>query len=198
MTIRKSLVGTVAVCIALGGFGVSTAGCDKKEEETETEEETEEETEPETKAEEETKAADDTGDVETYPEMTKAGGTFRLLRSFSVHQAADANSKKLTGLAKGTLVDFKNFHRDWIMIDWPSGPGELSPGWIQISSKQRSTLTKREVRKKEPEVEVKDAGKPEVEVKDAGKPEEEVKDAGKPAPKPPKGKRTFKFRRRKK
>jgi len=192
MTIRKSLVGAVAICIALGGMTVSATGCDKKEEETESEETEEEETKAEPEP-EETAAADDTGEVETYPEMTKAGGTFRLLRPFSVHQAADVNSKKLTGLARGTLVDFKNFHRDWIMIDWPSGPGELSPGWIQIKPAQRSTLTKKEERKEEPKVkdagaeEVKDAGAEDA--KDAGA--EEVKDAGTP-------KKTFKFRRKKK
>ena len=63
--------------------------------------------------------------------------------------------------ASDPLSDFKFFHADWVMIDWPSGVGELSPGWIHLAAKQRSSLAKRERRKV-------DAGKPSV--VDAGKP----------------------------
>ncbi|MEZ4444087.1 MAG: hypothetical protein R3B72_33755 [Polyangiaceae bacterium] len=131
MVIKTRLAYALAGLIATGGLAAFTTGCDKKEEETEA-------VEPEEKPVEEPveeKPAEDTGEVKTdYEGMTPAGGTFRLLTSFNVHVEPDATSKKLTGLAPQTLVNFKNFYRDWILIEWPSGPGELSPGWIQAKS----------------------------------------------------------------
>jgi hypothetical protein len=78
-------------------------------------------------------------DVETYPEMTKAGGTYRLLRPFNVYRAADETSTKKTSLVAGTLVDFKYFYKDWIMVDYPSAPQTLSPGWIHLTQARRNT-----------------------------------------------------------
>ena len=130
MVIRNRLAALLAALVATSVATVSVTGCNKKEEETEEEAKPEPEEEPEEEVAE--APAEDSGEVKTdYEGMTPAGGTFRLLRQFNVHAEADASSKKLTRLASGTLVNFKNFYRDWILVEWPSGPGELSPGWIQ-------------------------------------------------------------------
>ena len=139
MVIKKKLAMVFAIALSASMVTVSLTGCNKKEEETEEEPEPEEE--PEEEPAEEPAEDDSLGEVKTYPDMTKAGGTFRLLRQFNVHAEADAGSKKLTRLASGTLVDFKNFYRDWILVMWPSGPGELSPGWIQTKPTS-STVTR--------------------------------------------------------
>jgi len=130
MVIKNRLAALLAALVATSVATVSVTGCNKKEEETAVEPEPEPEEEP---AEEPAEApAEDSGGVKTdYEGMTPAGGTFRLLRQFNVHAEADPSSKKLTRLASGTLVNFKNFYHDWILVEWPSGPGELSPGWIQ-------------------------------------------------------------------
>ena len=71
-------------------------------------------------------------EVATYPTQIPFGGTVRLLRPFQVYQAADPGSKVLGGLAAGTLVDLKASFSNWMLINWPSGIGQLSPGWIQL------------------------------------------------------------------
>ena len=130
MVIKNRLAALLAALVATSVATVSVTGCNKKEEETEVEPEPEPEEEPQEEVAE--APAEDSGEVKTdYDDMTPAGGTFRLLRQFNVHTEADPSSKKLTRLASGTLVNFKNFRADWILIEWPSGPGELSPGWIQ-------------------------------------------------------------------
>ncbi len=193
MRITKRLAGAVAVAFALSGIAVSTTGCDKlfKDDESEEDDDDDDNDDDKDKEETETVAPVDAGpvaesdDVESYPEMTKAGGTFRLLKRFYVYRAADESSKKLTGLAPGTLVDFKFFYRDWIRIDWPSGPGELSPGWIHLRKQELSVHTKK-AEKPDAGVEVvpdagvevvPDAGKDD-EKKDDEKKDDEKKDAG--------------------
>ncbi|MBW2453234.1 MAG: hypothetical protein JRI68_01935 [Deltaproteobacteria bacterium] len=195
MRITKGLAGAVAIAFALSGIAISSSGCDKLFGDEDTEEEDDDDDNDDDKDKDETAApepvdagVEESGDVETYPEMTKAGGTFRLLKSFQVYRAADESSTRLTGLAAGTLVDFKHFYRDWIMIHWPSGPGQLSPGWIHIRPAERHVVTKKAEKPDagvevvvDAGVEVKDAG---VEVKDAGKEEDKKPDAGVAAKKP--------------
>ena len=179
MRITKRLAGAVAVAFALSGIAVSTTGCDKLFKDDESEEDDDDDNDDDKDKEEtETAAPVDAGpvaesdDVESYPEMTKAGGTFRLLKRFYVYRAADESSKKLTGLAPGTLVDFKFFYHDWIRIDWPSGPRQLSPGWIHLRKQELNILTKK-AEKPDAGVEVvPDAGK------DDEKKDDETKDAG--------------------
>ena len=101
-----------------------------------------------------TGAAPTTDEVATYPNMTPQGGTVRLLQSFQVRQAADSNSKLLTGLSAGTLVDLKGSYSNWMMIMWPSGVGQLSPGWIELRSVNDNRVTQV----------VRDAGVPDVAV----------------------------------
>lgn len=198
MRITKGLAGAVAIAFGLSGIAISSSGCDKLfgDDETEEEDDDDNDDNDDDKDKDETATPEpvdagvvESGDVETYPEMTKAGGTFRLLKSFQVYRAADESSKRLTGLAAGTLVDFKHFYRDWIMIDWPSGPGQLSPGWIHIRPAERHVLTKKEEKPDAGVEVVVDAGADEVkdagveEVKDAGAEEKgKTPDAGKPTP----------------
>lgn len=182
MAIMKRPAGVLAVLFTFVSLGAPTVGCgllkgggDETEDDKKKDEKKEEPPPPEPTASASASSEEDLGDVESYPEMTKAGGTFRLLRAFQVYQAADESSKRLTGLARNTLVDFKFFYKDWIMVNWPSGPGELSPGWIHIKPQDRGRDTKQEEKKEEPDAGiVPDAGIP-----DAGT---VVPDAGVPVP----------------
>ncbi len=83
------------------------------------------------------------------------------------------------------------------MIDWPSGPGQLSPGWIHLRKQERHVHTKK--------TEKPDAGLPvppdagAEEPPDAGKDEDkkdEEKDAGKPEKEKEKEKEKGKIRPR--
>jgi hypothetical protein len=77
-------------------------------------------------------------DVTRYPgKEVPQGGTVRLLKGFTVRQAADHTSKELSKVGAGTLVDLKVSYGQWFLIMYPSGPGQLSPGWIELVSKPR-------------------------------------------------------------
>lgn len=77
-------------------------------------------------------------DVTRYPgKEVPQGGTVRLLKGFTVRQAADHTSKELAKVGAGTLVDLKVSYGQWFLIMYPSGPGQLSPGWIDLGSKPR-------------------------------------------------------------
>ncbi|MBW2522682.1 MAG: hypothetical protein JRI23_00840 [Deltaproteobacteria bacterium] len=110
---------------------------------------------------------EDMGEVKTYPNQIPASGTYVLLKSFNVHQAADIESKKLGGVGRGTIINLKATLGEWLLVKWPSGPGEMKPGWIKVRTSQSNFIKPSE----EP-----DAGKP---VVDAGTKEE-------PKPKPDK------------
>jgi hypothetical protein len=172
MAVKTGFSFLLAAMIAATGVTVSVTGCNKEkdtEEDDDKKKEKDEETEEEA---EETKAEEsEEGEVTTYPDMTPTGGTFRLLQSFSVYQAADLASKKLTGLAPGTLVNFKFNYRNFIMVDWPCGPGTLCPGWMHVRPSSPQIKADKPI--------IIDAGTP-VEVPDAGTPVVEVPDAGTP------------------
>lgn len=114
-----------------------------------------------------------TDDVKHYPEEIPASGTFVTKKSFTVYDAADLNSKELGHLAPGTLINLKATYSNWMLVEWPSGIGELSPGWIPV--KVHDT-TIQETKEKIDAGKPVDAGAPTV---DAGKP---VVDAGTPPP----------------
>ncbi|MFP6684954.1 MAG: hypothetical protein VB934_09580, partial [Polyangiaceae bacterium] len=78
-----------------------------------------------------TASAETSSTVVTYPDMVDQSGTYRLLKNFVVFRDADGTSERITGLARGTLINAKATHRGFLLVDWPSGPGELSPGWIR-------------------------------------------------------------------
>ena len=176
MTIKRVLAAALAATIAISGLTVSLSGCKKDETESDDDDDKkkkkddDEEAKPAETAEE----APATGDVQRYPDMVRAGGTYILKKTFHVYQAADLASTKITSLAPGTLVNFLYRHGGWIMVDWPSGPGQLSPGWIH-EQWNSPNLKKQDLPDAGKTVEV-DAGKVE-EPPDAGK-VEETKDAG--------------------
>lgn len=137
--------------------------------------------------------ADDKKKVKRYDDETTESGTVRVAVSLlRVYDEASTGGEVLTTLAKGTLVNRKARRGNFMLIEYPSGHKELSPGWVQI--KQVSTKVENvdpdDVRNQDagaapPETEEKDAGKAD-EAKDAGT-AEETKDAGTAEAKPDAG-----------
>jgi hypothetical protein len=102
--------------------------------------------------------------VASYPNMIQQGGTVTLTQALKVHQAADPNSPVLTRLGPGTAVERKGSVGEWMLINWPSGVGQLSPGWVLAAFLGPAAVV------------VPDAGAPDSGVKDSGAP-----DTGAPA-----------------
>ena len=130
---RSWIIGVVGGAFALA----SLTGCPKKEEPAEAAPAPAPEPAPapapEPAAEAPAAAADDLGgDVKRYPGETPMSGTVRIKVPFNIYNEADLNSKKLGGVAARTHVDLKASFSNWMLIMWPSGVGELSPGWIQL------------------------------------------------------------------
>jgi hypothetical protein len=57
-----------------------------------------------------------------------------ILKQFTVHQAADLASPTLTRVGRGTFVNVKATYSNWMLIEYPSGVGQMSPGWIDLRS----------------------------------------------------------------
>jgi hypothetical protein len=130
---RWGLVAAAAGAVAFGG----AFGC-KKDENGKDEAKPEKKEEPPPAP--PPSAASNTGDVTTYPNQVNQGGARIIKKPFSVFSAADFSSTKLGGVAQGTLVNLKASLGDWTLIEWPSGPGTLSPGWIRASVNDQSAL----------------------------------------------------------
>jgi hypothetical protein len=107
--------------------------------------------------------------VASYPNMVAQGGTVTTSQAIKVHQAADPNSTVLTRLGPGTAVERKGSVGEWMLINWPSGVGQLSPGWVLAASLGPAVVV------------VTDAGAPDSGPKDSGAP-----DTGAPTSKIPK------------
>jgi len=72
-------------------------------------------------------------EVKRYPNETPVGNaTVRAVVPFNVYREADLQSEKLGGIAAGTFVNVMATYSNWILVEWPSGVGELSPGWAPI------------------------------------------------------------------
>lgn len=72
-------------------------------------------------------------EVKRYPNETPVGNaTVRAVIPFNVYREADLQSEKLGGIAAGTFVNVMATYSNWILVEWPSGVGELSPGWAPI------------------------------------------------------------------
>ncbi len=72
-------------------------------------------------------------DVASYPQQLTQSGTVKLTQPIKVYQAADASSTLVTRLGVGTVLEKKASYGDWLLVNWPSGVGEVSPGWVQAS-----------------------------------------------------------------
>lgn len=112
-----------------------------------------------------------TGEVQRYPDEVPFGGTRRTLVSFTIYQQAAEGSTVLSRVGPGTLINLKASHSSWMLIEYPSGVGQLSLGWINLDRHDSSKVQ---------DVNTVDAGTP---VPDAGTPVDAGApvDAGKPA-----------------
>jgi hypothetical protein len=74
-------------------------------------------------------------DVERYGDKeSEESGTVRVaVAVLRVYPKADASSTYLAEITRGTLVNRKARYGNWLLIDYPSGPGELSPGWVMAA-----------------------------------------------------------------
>lgn len=77
-------------------------------------------------------AAAKTDDVKRYGDKESAeSGTVRVVfQHAKVFKEADDTTSHIATLSTGTLVNRKARYGNWMLIDYPSGVGELSPGWI--------------------------------------------------------------------
>jgi len=186
MTIKRTWFGLLGAAVAVASVTAVTTGCDmlkKDKGDDETADETaaaepEPPPEPEATAEATAEASADAEDatdaggeeigddeVKTYPNQIPASGTYVLLKSFNIYQAADVESKKLGGVGRGTIINLKASLGEWLLVKWPAGPGEMKPGWLKVRTSQSNFI--------KPSTEEPDAGKPVV--VDAGKAPEPVK-----------------------
>jgi hypothetical protein len=168
----QAQAGLLTAVLLASGFAAASAGCKlfNKEEESTAPATTAApapppEPEPTATAEE----ADSMGNVKTYPNQIPASGMYKLLRDFFVYEEADTTSKRLGGVGRGSLIYLKATLGQWLLIEWPSGIGEMSPGWIQLkTTANRPDPSMAEEVKEPPDAGViKDAG---VVVKDAAAP----------------------------
>jgi hypothetical protein len=113
------------------------------------------------------------GDIARYPDEIPMGGTKKTLVSFTIHQAADGNSPVVSRVGPGTFINLKASKSSWMLIEYPSGVGQLSPGWINLD---RHDASKVQDAKDIDAGVAKDAGAP-----DTGAPDAGAKDAGAPA-----------------
>lgn len=113
-------------------LGLFAAGCQRSEE-TNAAADAQAPTAPTAEAPTVPASAAPSSDVASYPEQVTQSGTVKLAQYIKVHQAADPNSTLLTRLGPGTVVEKKASYGDWMLINWPSGVGQLSPGWTQAS-----------------------------------------------------------------
>ncbi|HMJ10884.1 MAG TPA: hypothetical protein VK524_05730 [Polyangiaceae bacterium] len=58
-------------------------------------------------------------------------GTVKVSATAKVFREADATSEGIISLAKGTLVNRLARKDTFVLIEYPSGVGELSPGWVE-------------------------------------------------------------------
>jgi hypothetical protein len=78
-------------------------------------------------------AAPAPGAVASYPTQVNMGSTTRqTLQSFTVKQAADGNSATIGHVSVGTWINIKASYSNWYLIEFPTGVGQLSPGWIEL------------------------------------------------------------------
>jgi 3-oxoacyl-ACP reductase-like protein len=78
-------------------------------------------------------AAPGPGAVAHYPDEVPLGTvTVEVLQDFAVHQAADLTSPILTHIGHGELINLKATHSNWMLLEYPSGVGQMSPGWVDM------------------------------------------------------------------
>jgi hypothetical protein len=125
MSIKTTLMGMIAASLAL-----NIAAC-KKNEATET-------AAPDNSGNTiglptPTPTAPAAGEVASYPTQVNMGSTTRqTLQAFTVKQAADNTSATIGRVSVGTWINIKASYSNWFLIEFPTGVGQLSPGWIEL------------------------------------------------------------------
>jgi hypothetical protein len=136
MTTKQAWVGLLGAVVVASSVAATSTGC-KYFKKGDTDESSSSQPapppEPEPSAEATGTATAAANEVKTYPNQIAASGTYRLLRSFFVYQEADTNSKRLGGVGEGTIIHLKATLGQWLLIEWPSAPGTMSPGWVQVA-----------------------------------------------------------------
>jgi hypothetical protein len=92
-------------------------------------------------------AAPELGAVKRFPDKEKlATGAVKVtLDDSKVYDAPDNTTPSVASLSKDLfVVRLATLGTDWILVDFPSGVGKLSPGWIEAKSvgAQVQTITK--------------------------------------------------------
>lgn len=74
--------------------------------------------------------------VKRYPDKeTDESGTVRVLvHNLRVYEEADETTDYVATLNKGTLVNRLARMGNWLLVDYPTGVGELSPGWVKATT----------------------------------------------------------------
>lgn len=72
--------------------------------------------------------------VMRYTDEAPESGTVATRAFAKVRKAADDSSQELTQLGAGTNVTRKARKGAYTLVMWPSGPGQLSPGWVPTSA----------------------------------------------------------------
>ena len=136
---------------------------------------------------------EDEDEVKRYDDEKKESGTVRVaVHNLKVFKEADTTTELLATLNRGTLVNRLARRGNFLLIEYPSGVGKLSPGWVQ------AVQVSKKVEKVDPDAvknqadagtivkkpTVPDAGKVAPKTPDAGKPAPKTPDAGKPKPAP--------------
>lgn len=71
-----------------------------------------------------------------------ASGTVTALKNLDIHEKPDESSKNIGGIIPGTWVNLLGVKQNWLCIDYPTGPGKLSPGWVLATYTKRQPLVK--------------------------------------------------------
>jgi hypothetical protein len=90
------------------------------------------------------------GDVKRFPDKEKpASGAVKVTVDNSlVYDEPDDKTPSVASLTKDIFVErLATLGSDWILVDFPSGVGKLSPGWLEAKSlgEQVTTVTKAKV-----------------------------------------------------
>ena len=76
-------------------------------------------------------------EIASYPNQIPQSGTKLTKVPFVIRQAADPNAAIIARIGPNTLINLKASFSSWMLIEYPSGVGQLSPGWIDLDLKDR-------------------------------------------------------------
>ena len=74
-------------------------------------------------------------------EVTESGTVRVKVANSKVFREADVTTEAIATLSKGTLVNRKARYTTFVLIEYPSGVGELSPGWVQQTALEEKAIT---------------------------------------------------------